>query len=173
MKKFLLIPVFFLAVRVAFAVDYSLPVIKDAQPSSAGPAGWVANLYQFSLMAAGILGFGAIVYAGFRYTLQAGNPSAQGDAKDQITQALLGLLLLLGAYLILNTINPNLTKLEIKGLTPIKQTEVPASPPPGNVTYYKCTLGGMANPCFPSESACRPGCGNGGTPCVGPLNSCP
>ncbi|HUX35406.1 MAG TPA: hypothetical protein VMV71_00025, partial [Candidatus Paceibacterota bacterium] len=37
--------------------------------------------------------------------------STQSDARDQILQALLGIVLLLGAFLILYTINPNLTNL--------------------------------------------------------------
>lgn len=91
------------------------------------PSVVVNNFYQIALMASGLLAFGVIVFAALRYTLAAGNPSIQSDAKDQITQAILGLLLLLGAYLILNTINPNLTKLELPSITPL----LPSSPPQG------------------------------------------
>ena len=62
-------------------------------------------------MIAGLTAFGAIVYGGINYILSAGNVTNQQDAKDQITQAIVGLLLLLGAYLILYTINPSLVSL--------------------------------------------------------------
>jgi len=58
------------------------------------------------------LAVGAIVWAGLKYAMAAGNPGTQSDARDQILQALLGLLLLFGAYVILYTINPNLVNLQ-------------------------------------------------------------
>lgn len=81
----------------------------------------VSNFYQIALMVSGLLAFGVIVFGALRYTLAAGNPSIQSDARDQITQAILGLLLLLGIYLILNTINPNLTALKLPPMTPLSQ----------------------------------------------------
>ena len=167
MKKLFFATLSFLSVHAAFAVDYSLPTITTAQPNTAGPAGWVSNLYQFSLMAAGILAFGVIVYAGFLYTLKSGNPSAQGDAKDQITQALLGLLLLLGAFLILNTINPGLTKLEVKGLTPI-QTQTTTNNAQSDVSLFQCLMGGApTGGCFPNDQAgCRRQCAGGTQDCA-------
>jgi hypothetical protein len=86
----------------------------------ASPAGIVANFYQFAVFFGGLVAFAVIVYAGVRYTLAAGNPSTQSDARDQITQALLGLLMLLGVYLLLNVINPDLVKLSMPELEKIK-----------------------------------------------------
>lgn len=90
--------------------------------ASKGVPGTVAGFYQFALLAGGLLAFGAIVYGALKYTAAAGNPSGQSDARDQITQALLGLLLLLGAYVVLFTINPNLTKLSLPALEALKPT---------------------------------------------------
>jgi hypothetical protein len=56
----------------------------------------------------GLITFGALIYGGFRYLTSAGNPTAMSDAKDQISSALLGLILLFCSWLILNTINPEL-----------------------------------------------------------------
>lgn len=56
----------------------------------------------------------------------AGNPSGQSDAKEWIWSALLGILLLAGAYMVLNVINPNLTTLSLPTLTPANIQ--PASP---------------------------------------------
>jgi hypothetical protein len=113
MRKLLTL-VLFLIARSAFALDFSPPDITTMQGTgNAGVrlAGWVTSFYTFSLVASVFLAVGVIVWAGIRYSLAAGNPSTQSDARDQILQALLGLLLLFGAFLILYTINPSLTNL--------------------------------------------------------------
>jgi hypothetical protein len=69
---------------------------------------YIMAIFNFSLMIIGIVVFGALIYGGFRYLTSAGNPSAMTDAKDQIFSALLGLIILFSAWLILNTINPEL-----------------------------------------------------------------
>ncbi len=83
------------------------------------PGAFVANFYQFALLIGGILAFGAIVYGGVLHAVSAGNPSKQSEGKSWIWSALLGLLLLAGAYIILNTINPNLLNLNLPTLTPV------------------------------------------------------
>ncbi|HUZ92371.1 MAG TPA: hypothetical protein VNG29_00025, partial [Candidatus Paceibacterota bacterium] len=55
-------------------------------------------------------------YGGIKYTLAAGNPSKQSDGKEWVKGALYGLLLLVGAYLILNLINPQLTNCGLTAL---------------------------------------------------------
>lgn len=63
-------------------------------------------------MAAGGLAMGAIVYGAILYTISSGNSSKQSDAKSWITNALLGLAILLGAFLIFQIINPNIANLQ-------------------------------------------------------------
>ena len=95
------------------------PNIPGSVPVSAGPIAVVFNFYQYALMGAGLIAFAMIVYAGIKYSLAAGNPSGQSDAKNQIFEALLGLLLLLGAYVVLITINPDLVRLSLPALEKI------------------------------------------------------
>lgn len=76
---------------------------------------YITNIYRFVLMIGGIVVFSRIVYGGLKYIFAAGSVSAQSDAKDVITQAIWGLLLLFGAFLVLNTISPNLTKIKEPG----------------------------------------------------------
>ena len=124
------------AVEAAPLVNPNLPGITGA----AGPIGIIQAFYNFSLMIGGLLAFIMILYAGIRYAASRGNPAGQSDAKDAITQALLGLLLLMGAYLILNTINPDLVNLRLptlQGLTPPAPT-APASCP-GSPGCPECT----------------------------------
>ncbi|MEK7144047.1 MAG: hypothetical protein AAB820_01815, partial [Patescibacteria group bacterium] len=54
---------------------------------------------------------GVIIYGAILYTISAGNASKQADAKEWITAAIWGLLLLLAAYLILWTINKDIVDL--------------------------------------------------------------
>lgn len=70
-------------------------------------------IYRFALLACGIVAFVSILIGAVRYIFSAGNATIAGDAKDQITQALLGVLILLASVLILRTINPDLVNLNL------------------------------------------------------------
>jgi len=100
-----------------FTVNNSIPGTVDVAQN--GPAGFVSNFYEFALLIAGVLAFGAIVFGGFLYATSAGNPSRQSDGRSWITSALIGLLLLAGAWIILNTVNPNLTALTLPALSQV------------------------------------------------------
>lgn len=95
------------------------PIAGGTCPSQSSLAGYIARFYQFALMIAGLLAFGSIVYAGIKYILSAGNFADQKDAKDQITQAIIGLVLLFGAYGALYIVNPALVKINEPTLEPI------------------------------------------------------
>lgn len=83
------------------------------------PAAYIARFYQFALMIAGTLAFGMIIFGAIQYTVSSGNVSKQSDARDRIFQALWGVALLLGAYLILYTIDPKLVSLSDPGIEKI------------------------------------------------------
>jgi len=70
-------------------------------------------IYKFALGICGITALVSIMIGAAQYTFSAGNSSKAGDAKDRITSALLGILILLFAVLILNTINPDLVNLRL------------------------------------------------------------
>ena len=70
----------------------------------------------------GFVALGALVYGGFRYLVSAGSPAALQDARDQIIAALLGMLILFGSWLVLNTINPQLVALRTQLLRPAPTT---------------------------------------------------
>ncbi|MCR4328762.1 MAG: hypothetical protein NUV53_04640 [Patescibacteria group bacterium] len=110
MKKSHILFSFILLLSLAFFSHASTinTTIPGTNPTASNPAGFVANFYQFSLMLGGLLAFGAIVYGAITYTISAGNPEMQRDGKDRITQALIGLALLMGAVLIINFINPDI-----------------------------------------------------------------
>lgn len=70
----------------------------------------IAKFYRFALGIGAMLAFLIIIYGGILYILSAGNPAKQLDAKEWITAALIGLVLLFSAYLILQAINPCLVR---------------------------------------------------------------
>lgn len=72
---------------------------------------FVSRFIPFLLAFAALAAFVQIVFGGILRATSGGNPSAIGDANDRIWQAILGLVLALSAYLILNTINPDLVSL--------------------------------------------------------------
>ena len=105
----------FLITIFTFSSLFFIPIVQaakgNASTTSLGLAPQIANFYQWALGIGGLVALGIIVFGGILYTVSAGNASKQDDAKQWITGALIGLLLLFGSYLILNTINPELTKL--------------------------------------------------------------
>lgn len=76
--------------------------------TSALGLGSAGNILNWAIGVGSLIALGVIVYGGILYTSSAGRPSMQEDAKDWIKAAIYGLLLLIGAYLILNIINPAL-----------------------------------------------------------------
>jgi hypothetical protein len=106
------------ALAVAITVSNSIP----GPNTNAGIGSFVSNLYTFALLLAGLLAFGAIVWGGIKYATGRGNPTAESEGRSWITNALLGLLLLAGAYIILYTINPNILNLQLPSLPPVNNT---------------------------------------------------
>ena len=76
----------------------------------------IAGVYYFIVMSSGLAAFVMLVWAGVQWMSSAGNPTAISDAKDRMQKALLGLLLILMSYAILNIINPDLTTLGVPTL---------------------------------------------------------
>lgn len=69
------------------------------------------SFYQFALAISALLAFGMIIWGGMLWLLSAARPAMQLEAKKKITGAVTGVALLLGIFLILNTVNPQLTVL--------------------------------------------------------------
>lgn len=61
----------------------------------------------------GVVVFVVLVYGGILYLISTGKPERMVSAKEQMTGALLGFLILLSSYVILNSLNPDLVNLRI------------------------------------------------------------
>lgn len=81
---------------------------------------YVKYIFNFAVGIGCLIAFAALVYGGILYLTSAGSPSVMGDAKNQIFSAILGLAILLFSYVILVTINPQLTIIKIEKIEPGK-----------------------------------------------------
>jgi len=80
---------------------------RGATQLSGGPAEYIRTIYFFGLGFGTLLAFLMIVFGAVQYTVSEAVGSKQ-DASDRIKSAIWGLVLLLAAYVILETINPRL-----------------------------------------------------------------
>ena len=100
----------FFAEAKRLEIDY--PNLSESAPAPQSTKtllpDYIKYLFIFSLRIAGIVCFLALVYGGFLYVSSVGNPSQMGEAQQQILNSLIGLIIILASYLLLNTINPEL-----------------------------------------------------------------
>ena len=83
------------------------------QSGTTGLAGLFNAAFTIALSAGAILAVLRLAYAGWLYMGAADMWGSKQHAKDVIRDAILGLLLLIGIYIILYQINPNLLNLNI------------------------------------------------------------
>jgi len=70
---------------------------------------FVKYLYEWGIALGGLAAFIALIISGFLYLTSTGDPAKMNEAKNRATWAIGGLVLLLSSWLILYTINPELT----------------------------------------------------------------
>jgi len=158
MKRFIVLsPLLFLAsLHRAWAASYQIttPFAGFERGAAPGIGDYISGFYVYALGVVGLVALGTIIFWGVVYTLSAGMVTKKQDAVDGITQAVYGLLLLLGAYLILYTINPALVTLREPGVEkllvapsiggPTQEPQAPAPQTPQSFT----PLGGGGGEAF-------------------------
>jgi hypothetical protein len=102
-----------LPLRAQVNVEFGEP---DFNPQTTSIPGFISNLYVFALAIGGIIAVGAIVVGGVMYISEGAIPQKKTEGKTIILGALWGLGLLLGAYVILRTVNPELVTLDVATL---------------------------------------------------------
>lgn len=98
---------------IAFALEVGFPQVGGYTPGpSTGPEDWIRYLYLSSMALVGL----ALVYtfarAGIERMLGGANPGMIKSSNDRIKNGLFGLLILLGSYVFLREINPQLVNLK-------------------------------------------------------------
>jgi len=74
---------------------------------------YLSWLFRFALGAAAFLAVLQIVIGGIQMIISGASETVRSDAKKRISDAIWGLLLALGSYLILNIVSPQFTKMEL------------------------------------------------------------
>lgn len=93
-----------------------IPGLENAQTNSSdGFAPFINALYNMSIGIGSVLAVFVIIYAGIRHAAS-DSFGVKDDLKQRITMALSGLVLLLGAYVFLTFINPDLVKFNVNEL---------------------------------------------------------
>jgi hypothetical protein len=119
------------------SADYGRPTVTSYQspyrgspPRPVQPAGPGANetldttqfaetlsrVYLYALGLAGLLAVAMAVFGGYLVMMARGNAQQASKGRDFITSSLIGLVLLFAAFIILNTLNPDLTQLDVPSL---------------------------------------------------------
>ena len=102
-------------IPIAFAETKESGILKGLDTII--PGGF-SEIFIFGLQTGLAIAFCTIIYSGFLFIIAGDNPSKQKEAKEWIIAAIEGLLLLAGAYVLLNVINPNLAT--------VKDVEIPS-----------------------------------------------
>lgn len=128
---------------IYFFAAFLLPLATQAEnitidyppfTQAATPVDFINQLYVYALGISGTLAVIMIVYGGVKYIVSVGSAAAQSEAKDILKSSVWGIVLLMGAYLVLRTINPSLVELKDLDLKtpPLSRTVVGEA----NQQYY-------------------------------------
>ncbi len=106
---------------VAKGLEVYYPPINEASPGG-GPAGWIEYIFYLMLGVTSIAAVGTLIYAGIVW-MTSGATEKIKEAKEMIWGAVIGIVIIAGSVLLLNTINPDLTNLRTPSIN--KYTEDP------------------------------------------------
>lgn len=106
-----IVSLWFFTASVAYAQDYvpleALPGVSDTGTTMSE---YLSAIFNIGIGVAAVFAVLMIVVGGVQYIGGASSPSARNEAKNRITNAILGLLLAVSSWLIVYIINPNLIK---------------------------------------------------------------
>src|SRR3989344_5410583 len=143
---FLFLSIAMIPSNVLAQSDYTfvepLPGFSNTISQSGIFSNYLSRVFTISIGLAAILATLMIVVGGIQRVTAYDNPGKKGEANERITNAVLGLLLVLSAWLILYTINPDLIRLDLVipaiGVAGPRAPGAPPGPPPppAENTYY-------------------------------------
>jgi hypothetical protein len=104
-----------------------IPGMEEITPEyiSTGLPEYVNYIFRLAVLLIGLVIFGVVIYNGINYLTSVGEPAKLGAARSGISSGFLGVIILLSAYLIFNTINPQLVELNIRKLPPLSPVIMP------------------------------------------------
>ncbi|MBU1033357.1 hypothetical protein KKI22_00195 [Patescibacteria group bacterium] len=101
--------------------DISKGCVNNGTATIQGIGCMLANVFSIALTALGIAGFVMIIYAAFNMMIMGGNSQATEKSKNTITMAVVGIILALSSFIIVNLIS------DFTGLEVIKNFAIPGS----------------------------------------------
>lgn len=113
MRKFFLVLIFLIALAgpmLAQAQAQPCTKVPDVPITPQELPQCINQIYVWSLGAAAIAAFLMMVVGAYYYMTAAGNAERSGKGTQILWSSVIGLVLLFGAYLLLNTINPQLVE---------------------------------------------------------------
>lgn len=113
-----------LGLCVASQPDVALNLSIGGKTTVAGIADYLVTAYNYFVGIGVICAIILMMVGGLRWTSSAGSSERIGAAKKMISNALSGLVLLLGSYLILFTINPDLIRLKAPQVPMIRKESI-------------------------------------------------
>ena len=117
---------------------------------------FLLSITKFAIWTVGIAALLMITIGGFWYMTSAGNTSQAETAKKIITDALLGLIVALAAWLLLYVINPDLVNvnLKFKAISPPSAAPATTTAP---TTKLPAATGPCESPNLTAANCCKPG----------------
>ena len=88
---------------------------------------FIQDMYKYGLQLAGVLAVLMIIIAGFQWTVSGGNASTIESAKKRIGGAIVGLMIAILSYTILNTINPRTINLRLPEIWMVNPSSLSAN----------------------------------------------
>ena len=140
---FLFFTLFLLATNFVFALEINYPKVPGATPpqdfiNTASPEQipslYIKYILNLTFWASGIIVLGVLLWAGIHYLTSGGKAETMLGARQQISAAFLGILILLSAFIILNILNPQLLILKVAKVEMATTTERTIVPLPAITT---------------------------------------
>lgn len=93
--------------------EIPLAIAFGSTKTVTGLSGYLAVVYKWLVGSAAVFAVVVMMIGGIQYMLAGGSAQGVSQAKEKITNALTGMVLLLATYLILYTVNPQLVSLRV------------------------------------------------------------
>ncbi|MEA3292859.1 MAG: pilin, partial [Patescibacteria group bacterium] len=103
-----------------FAQEVEYPQIKQGMETPSSFETFAKYVFNFIVVCSGLIALAALMWGGFKYLTSMGEPKRMEQGKKQILYGFLGVIILLGSYVILATINPQLTIFNLEKLKKVQ-----------------------------------------------------
>jgi len=152
-KQFLTIFILLILFLCSFCFAIDIPDPKEAENlASLGKI-----IFNFLLSLSILVAFGVLIWAGVIWFLSAGQSAQIQESKTKIKGAVLGLVMIFFSYLIITTINPDLTVFKVTEFKTPPQVSTPHTPTPPSInttTYQEIPLGQLSENILAKNISC-------------------